>query len=226
MSREEILPLLKTEIERIDAKTERECGKLLSQIAWILLTIADGNTTFVKTEQICSSGRVDIVVLADSMQPGGNFRREAHIWELKAPQVPLFDLKTNSQAHPSEYLYSAETQLMHYCYSVSNDALLLRRWGLLSPEHIRLGGIIIGRDLNLISCKKEEKELAEQLACEAHEIREIFLYRKLNLKLWTWDKVLTLAEAQSFSHQKIQGDPKVSIDFQESADLSATIFAE
>lgn len=226
MSRDDILTQLKNEIARTDAQTERECGKLLENIAWVLLAIADGNTTYVRTEQICSTGRVDIVVLADSMQPGGNFRREAHIWELKAPQVPLFDLKTKSQAQPSVYLYSAETQLMHYCYSVSNDAVLLRRWGILSPDHIRLGGIIIGRDMNFVDCKGENKTLANQLACEAHEIREVFFYRKLNLKLWTWDKIIVLAESHSLSHQKIQGDTKISIDLQESAGLTATIIAD
>lgn len=226
MSRDDILTQLKKEIGRTDAQTERECGKLLENIAWVLLTIADGNTTFVRTEQICSTGRVDIVVLADSMQPGDNLRREAHIWELKAPQVPLFDLKTKNQANPSADLYGAETQLMHYCYSVSNDAVLLKRWGVLSPDHIRLGGIIIGRDISFIACKGEDKTLANQLACEELEIREVFFYRKLNLKLWTWDKVITLVESQSLSHQKIQGDPEISIDLQESADLSATIFAD
>jgi hypothetical protein len=227
MSREDILTQLKTEIERTDAKTERQCGKLLENIAWVLLTIDDGNTTYVKTEQNLSTGRVDVVVLADSMQPGGSVRREAHIWELKAPQVPLFNLnKKESQVRPSAYLYSAETQLMHYCYSVSNDAVLLRRWGILSPDHIRLGGIIIGRDINFVVCKEEDRVLANQLACEAHEIREVFFYRKLNLRLWTWDKVITLAESQSLSHQKIQGDPRISIDLKESADLSATIIAD
>jgi hypothetical protein len=98
MNQDDILTQLKKEIERTDAQTERECGKLLENIAWVLLTTADGNTTYVETEQICSTGRVDIVVLADSMQPGGNFRREAHIWELKAPQLPLFDFRTKSQA--------------------------------------------------------------------------------------------------------------------------------
>lgn len=226
MNRDDTLTELKKEIERTDAQTERECGTLLKNIAWVLLTIADGNTTYVHTEQICSTGRVDIVVLANSMQPGGNFRREAHIWELKAPQVSLFDLKTQGQAQPSVHLYSAETQLMHYCYSVSNDAVLLRRWGILSPDHIRLGGIIIGRDINFVACKKKDRTSANQLACEAHEIREVFFYRKLNMKLWTWDKVITLAESQSLSHQKIQGDPMISIDLQESVDLSATIIAD
>jgi len=226
MSKDDILTQLKKEIERTDAQTERECGKLLGNIAWLLLTTADGNTTYVQTEQICSTGRVDMVVLADSMQPGGKFRREAHIWELKAPQVPLFDIKTKSQAQPSVHLYSAETQLMHYCYSVSNDGVLLRRWEILSPDHIRLGGIIIGRDINFVECKEVDKVLANQLACEAHEIREVFFYRKLNMRLWTWDKVISLAESQSFSHQKIEGDPNISIDLREDAGISATIIAK
>lgn len=174
MNQDDVLAHLRAEVERTDAQTERECGKLLKNIAWVLLSAADGNNTYVASEQICSTGRVDLVVLADSMQPGGNFRREAHIWELKAPQLPLFDVKTKSQAQPSLHLYSAETQLMHYCYSVSNDGVLLKRWRILSPDHIRLGGIIIGRDINFVDCKGEDKTLGSQLACEAHEIREIF----------------------------------------------------
>lgn len=46
------------------------------------------------------------------------------------------------------------------------------------------------------------------------------------MRLWTWDKVISLAESQSFSHQKIHGDPNTLIDLQGSADLSATIIAE
>ena len=88
MNNEEIITRLKDEVGRTDAQTERECGELLEQIAWVLLSSADGNTTFVRSEQILSTGRVDIIVLADSLQPGGSFRREAHVWELKAPQLP------------------------------------------------------------------------------------------------------------------------------------------
>jgi len=226
MSQDGVLIQLKREIERTDAHTERECGKLLEKIAWVLLAIADGNTTFVETEQNCSTGRVDIVVLADSMQPGGNLRREAHIWELKAPQVPLFDFKTKSQAQPSKHLYSAETQLMHYCYSVYNDGVLLRRWGILSPDHIRLGGVVIGRNANFVDCKAKDKTRANRLACEAHEIREVFFYRKLNMRLWTWDRIISLAESQTLSHQKIQGDPNISLDLRVGADSSATIIAD
>ncbi len=225
MNTEEILAGLRTEIERTDARTERQCGNFLEQIAWVLLSSADGNTTFVASEQILSTGRVDIVVLADSLQPGGSFRREAHIWELKAPQLQLFEIKTKSQAQPSAHLYGAETQLMHYCYSVANDFGLLRRWGVLSPDHVRIGGVIIGRDGNFVDLKGFDEALGKPLAHEAHEIREIFFYQRLNMNLWTWDKVIYLAECQQFSHQKITGDPGTLIDLKGSAELSATITA-
>jgi len=221
MNNEEIITRLKDEVGRTDAQTERECGGLLEQIAWVLLSSADGNTTFVKSEQFLSTGRVDIIVLADSLQPGGSFRREAHVWELKAPQLPLFEVKTKSQAQPTSHLYGAETQLMHYCYSVANDSVLLRRWGLLSPEHVRLGGVIIGRDCNFVDIKKLDDESGKQLASEAHEIREIFYYRRINMRLWTWDKVIDLAERQHLSHRKIDGDPSTLVDLK--TEISATI---
>ena len=225
MNNEEILARLRTEIGRTDARTERECGTLLEKIAWVLLSSADGNTTFVKSEQILSTGRVDVIVFADSLQPGGSFRREAHIWELKAPQLPLFEVKTKSQAQPTAHLYEAETQLMHYCYSVANDLGLLRRWDILSPGHVRIGGVIIGCDGNFVDIKGLDEESGKQLAREAHEIREILFYRQLNISLWTWDKVISLAERQQFSHQKIIGDPGTLVDLKGKAELSATITA-
>jgi hypothetical protein len=225
MNNEKILACLKAEVGRTDAHTERECGTLLEQIAWVLLSSADGNTTFVKSEQILSTGRVDVIVLAESLQPGGSFRREAHIWELKAPQLPLFEIKTKSQAQPTAHLYEAETQLMHYCYSVANDLGLLRRWEILSPEHVRLGGVIIGRDGNFVDNKGVDGKTGTQLAREANEVREIFYYRRMNMSLWTWDKVISIAERQQFSHQKFIGDPGTLVDLKGKADLSATITA-
>jgi hypothetical protein len=223
MSNEEILVCLRAEIERTDAHTERECGKLLEKIAWVLLSKEQG-ITFVASEQFVSSGRVDIVVIAESVQPGGSSRREAYIWEIKAPQLRLFKVITKSQAQPSSHLYCAETQLMHYCFSVANDGTLLRRWNVL-PEDIKLGGVIIGNDKNLVDSKGEDEELGKQLALEAFKIREIYFYHRLNMELWTWDKVVTLAKYQLLSYQKIAGDPNTSIDLKGVADLSETITA-
>lgn len=217
MNRYDILTQLKEEIERTDKKTERECGELLGEIIQVLLTVADGNTTYVQSELICAAGRVDIIVFAEARIAGGASQREAYIWELKAPQVSLFDYKTQSQAQPSVHLYSAETQLMYYYYSVYNDDSLLRRWGILSPDHIKWGGIIIGRDKNLINCKGKNETLSKQLASQAREIRHNYIYKNLDIRLWTWDYVLHLAESQSRSHQKIPGDPDAKVDSQSSS---------
>jgi len=225
MSPEEILARLRVEIARTDAHTEQECGSLLKEIAWVLLSRADGNVTFLSSEQIVSTGRTDIVVLADSIQLGGSPRRDAYIWELKAPQLKLFDVKTRSQAQPTPDLYSAETQLMHYCYAVSNDGTLLRRWGVLTHDHVRLGGVIIGRENDFFNMNGEDLNLGKQLACEAMEVRELYFYRRLNINLWTWDKVVSLAEIKLSSHLKYVGDPNIQIDSTGIAESSATITA-
>jgi len=223
----DIISNLKKEIERTDAQTERECGKLLKEIPWVLLSIADGNATFVKTEQFNTAGRLDIVVLADSLQVGGDLRREAYVWELKAPQLEIFEVKTKSIAQPSPHLYGAETQLMHYYYSIVNNPVQLRRWEVSSPDHVKFGGVIIGRDNNFVNHKLKDldKVSGKKLAKEAHDIREKYIYRRLNINLWTWDKIIRIAQFKQFSNHKIEGDPSTIIDLKGTADLTTTITA-
>lgn len=225
MSREDIIINLQKEIERTDAQTEKECGSLLEQIAWVLLSVADGNATFVNSEQSVTAGRLDIIVLAETQQAGGFQQREVYIWELKAPQLKIFEIKTKSLAQPSQHLYGAETQLMHYYYSIVNNPMLLKRWGVLSPDYVKFGGVIIGRDKNFVSHKLKDLDAGsgEILAKEAHDIREKYIYRHLNMRLWTWDKILYLARSKSLSNQKFIGDPNTTIELTGSADLKTTI---
>ncbi|MCI5208968.1 MAG: hypothetical protein D3910_09260 [Candidatus Electrothrix sp. ATG2] len=213
---------MKIEIAKEDVKTERECGKLLEEIAWVLLSAAEGTATFVKSEQYVTAGRVDIIVLADLVQMGGSLRREAYVWELKAPQLEIFEVKTQSLAQPSSHLYGAETQLMHYYQSIINDSILLRRLEILSPEHVKFGGVIIGRDDNFVKNKLKnlDETTGERLAHEANEIRDKYVYRQLNMNLWTWDNVLYLAQAKQLSNQRIEGDPSTTIDLQSKAELT------
>lgn len=210
MSDEEILNTLKQQIEITDSKTEIKCGNLLLQISWILLTKSH-NLTYVPTEQRLSGGRLDFAVIAESEQPGGYQLREAYIWELKAPQYNLFEVKTGNHAVPSKELYSAETQLFHYCYCLSKDYRLLKIWNL-SPENIKFGGVIIGRDNNFVDLKGKEEILGKGLAIEANNVRNIYLYNPLSIKLWTWDQVIKIAESQLYSHKKYDGDPRKAID--------------
>lgn len=226
MSPTQTIITLRELVETQGRYTERECADQLSTIAGVLLSAADGHNIFVRTEQRCSTGRVDVVVFADALQPGGESRRQAHIWELKAPQHQLFELRTQSQAHPSAELYDAETQLLHYCYSVRNDGTLLRRWEILSPDHVKLGGVIIGRDSNIIACQEQNGGLVRQLALEAFNIREVHFYEPARMKVWTWDKVIAIAEDLTEGHQMRINDPSTSIDLTRTVDLSARLVAE
>jgi hypothetical protein len=221
MSNNEILTRLRTEIERTDSKTERQCGEILKEIAWVLLS-AHTSCTFVASEQFVSAGRVDIVVIADAMQPGGTLKKEGHVWELKAPQIQLFEMKTKSQAQPSKELFCAETQLMHYCNAISKDEGLRNRWEIISSDDIKLGGVIIGRDRNFIKTKRDDEILGKQLGHEALDIRTNYLYKHISFNLWTWDNFLAIAKNQMSSHQYILGDPNTSIDLSRMSKLSST----
>lgn len=199
---------LRREVERTDKKTERECGNLLKDdaIAWVLLAPAHGRPGYVKSNFFTSAGMPDLVVIAEMRPAGGESYKVAYLWELKAPQVPLFKLEGDGiRGRPSDKLYEAENQLLHYFDRVMRDGGLLEEWGV-SSRHVELGGIIIGRDDSLVECKSAEVSEATKLANKARSIRETHIYSHLSLTLWTWDTVLHYAQTQTAGYQIRIGD--------------------
>ncbi len=81
---------LREQIERTGAHTEQECARCLKSFPWALLPTLDGTITYLGHEQLCSAGRVDMIVIAEIFEVGGSTRPGAFIWELKAPQIYLF----------------------------------------------------------------------------------------------------------------------------------------
>ncbi|UCF73209.1 MAG: hypothetical protein JSW35_01755 [Deltaproteobacteria bacterium] len=97
----------------------------------------------------------------------------------------------------------------------------------MSPDHVRFGGIIIGRDDALVECKEKDYPVARQLADQALHIRDSVFYRPSSIKLWTWDRILAIAESQTISHQRIAGDPSTSVDLKlPSAPIGAILAKE
>lgn len=207
----QVVERLRKQIERQDTHTERECGECLKHIARVLLPAFDVTITYVAQEQRVSTGSIDLIVIADAVRPGNNVRHEAFVWELKAPQLYLFQMETQSRACPTPELFKAENQLLHYRDEVAKSGKLQQRWGVW-PDHVNFGGIIIGRDDRMVKPETKKNPKALQLASEALEIRELVFYKNNNIELWTWDKVLAIAESQTISHQKITGDPETAID--------------
>jgi len=217
---------LKDQIERTDAHTEQECARCLKSFPWALLPTLDGTITYLDSEQLCSAGRVDIIVIAEIMEVGGITRPGAFVWELKAPQLPLFLMETQNQACPSPELYSAENQLLHYHHSIANSGHLRDRWGIVAPDHVKFGGIIIGRDNAIIKCKEKDIVLGRRLASQAIRIRESVFYRAFGIRVWTWDRIIKILESQTLSHRKFIGDPDTALNIRQTSDLTATIVGE
>lgn len=214
---------LRAQIERTDAYTEQECAESLKYCPWALLPTLDGTITYLDYEQLCSAGRVDMLVIAEILEVGGNTRPGAFVWELKAPQIPLFQLDTQNQACPSPELYKAENQLLQYHHSIANSGHLRDRWDIVSPDRVKFGGIIIGRDNYIVKCETKDIVLAKRLASQALRIRESVFYRASGIRVWTWDRIITILESQTLSHRKFIGKPDTVINIRQTANLTATI---
>lgn len=209
---EQTIIQLQQQVERNDAHTERECAAFLKYFARVLLPPLDGIITYVDCEQQCSAGRVDMIVIGEFWELGGGSSPGAYVWELKAPQIPLFHIETQNQACPSPELFKAENQLLHYHDSVANSGHLRERWNILSPDRVKFGGIVMGRDTGIVKCENSYPILGQKLAQQALRIRDLVFYRATGIRVWTWDRILTILKNSTISHRKFIGDPEARIE--------------
>jgi len=216
----EVLKELREKIHQ-ETRNEVECAKSLKKVAWILLPDIEESLYYVKSEQSCSSGRIDMLVLAETQGVGGRRQRILYIWELKAPQLHLFDSKKENMACPSSYLYEAENQLLHYYYTTLKDGNLLKTYEV-SENNVKFGGIIIGRDNNFVLCREIKPKIGRNLAMNALDIRKQFFYDSNSIKLLTWDIILKKLEIYTLSHQKYSGDPRFEIKPNRTASLNVS----
>lgn len=193
MTREEIALRLSDLVQRDDGCYEKECGELLKdkEAASILLQ-GKQNLVFVDAELLTGSGTVDLLICCQEIQLSGETRRKLIIWELKAPQCCLFKVENTLRACPTQELYSAENQLLHYHAQVRGSQFDRNKFDIISPEDVELGGIIIGRTDKYVYFdhrKNIPPDKAKCLATAAKEVRETNFYGK-RLQLWTWDTVI------------------------------------
>jgi hypothetical protein len=181
---------------------EVECGRVLADhFATVLLPINE-TIVFVDKQYRTESGQTDIVVIGGRIRLDGTEERVAYVWELKAPQVWVFVKETNSRTRPSDDLYSAENQLLHYHSTLAGSETFRDRWSI-RRENVRVGGIIIGTRLNFVRCAHTEHVPMTGLACTTLSTREEAFYKGCDLRLWTWDDVLQVAPLLQQSHRRI-----------------------
>lgn len=200
--RQTVVEELCKQIDREDARTERECGAQLKEIASILLSFSRVGY-YSKSELSTTSGRTDLIVFASNRETGGDYHTEAFIWELKAPQLVVFESEGSVRACPTKDLYNAENQLLHYHNELQQNGVWKTQHDIRDPRHVKLGGIIIGRDRNWIECGDDEKEELTRLAKTANQIRFSYYYDHNSIRLLTWDKVVDMALTFTATHQHL-----------------------
>lgn len=220
----DIIKKLESLILEEEKNTEVESGKILASYkgSSILLPLDQG-ITYSKTEFINRNGRSDIILIGEELTTSGETKNVAYIWELKAPQLHVFETDNKNRAKPTGELYSAQNQLIHYHSFIRQSGADLKLFKLNDPDDMRIGGIIIGRFNTFV---KDNHFLgstdSKKFAQETQEVWEKYFYKPNHMKLFTWDNVLTNLKSFQASHENKEGDSSVIYNSSEGPAVSAT----
>lgn len=173
------------------AQREVECQDYL-QYAHPLLAPPLSRVIQVVREQVAMAGRSDYFLLCEvnEIEP----RRRLVLWEAKAPQLAPFEVITQNRLMPTRALLEAENQLLYYYDEYRSSGQFMDRYNIRHPNDIRLGGIIIGRDDNLVKPNAGINlgaEAVRQMASSALRIRDEHFYRE-RIRVLTWDRIASV----------------------------------
>lgn len=161
----------------------------------------------IETERRLNTGDSDYIISAKVYHSGDTCIR-AYIWELKAPQCPIFVKDTESRLKPSPELADAENKLLHFYFENKGNPLFHQQYEITNPEDICLGGIIIGCQKTKVGGELEE-EKRERLFKTAKSTKNL-LYGK-QIKLKSWDEVLAQISRQEISGRHQTTEQEVTL---------------
>ena len=134
-----------------------------------------------------TTGDVDFAV-SGKVSEGGVECTRAYLWELKAPQCAVFTKDADGKIVPTKQLIHAENQLLHYFFEAQGHTDFRQAFGIIDPNNVRAGGIIISCEKRQVS-PNVKKEKRRELYEKAYRTREQ-LYRALKIRLVLWDENL------------------------------------
>jgi hypothetical protein len=150
------------------------------------------------------SGRLDLAIVADVREGTGETRRKAFLWEIKAPQLYAFVMKTKHRAEPSRDLFEAENQLFHYHNDKMKDYQFLEDNRILGPDDVELGGIVIGRFDRRIQAPfnvdQQDREIAFR---KVINLRRRYIYKRLGMEVLTWTNILERIKEARTTYDRI-----------------------
>jgi hypothetical protein len=162
---------------------EIQCRAYLKYAADVLFR--DGGVDIVcDAEYRGHSGTSDYIVSGRGHESGSECRR-VYLWELKAPQCPLFvkDPSSANRLFPSKELLQAENQLLNYYDELRESADFRSEFEITHPSNVCIGGIIIGSDKTKVKLKAVPTRKAS-LCEKAYRCRRLFYRSDIRLMLW------------------------------------------
>jgi hypothetical protein len=187
---------------RDDGQREVECQDYL-QYAHLLLAPPMSKVVQVVREQIAMAGRSDYFLLCEVNEV--ELRRRLVLWEVKAPQLAPFEVATQNRLTPSRALVEAENQLLYYYDECRSNDQFRDRFNIRHPADVKLGGIVIGRDDNLVHQSAGNAltgEVLQQLASSAFRIRNEHFYQD-RIRVLTWDRVACVLDLDPVVQQGV-----------------------
>jgi uncharacterized protein with HEPN domain len=138
-----------------------------------------------------NNGDSDYIISANIRDDCGVNIVRAYVWELKAPQCYIFEKDNENRLRPSKDLISAENQLLHYVHECKGNAQFREEFRVTHPDNVYFGGIIIGSNSKQVNgdYNQEKKNMLYE---KAARIRAEYFYKKIGIRLVTWDTVLDL----------------------------------
>lgn len=145
-------------------------------------------------EQQLISGRCDYLITGTFYDDGDHNEKCAYLWELKAPQEPLFTKTTHRLVLPSRAFTKGLAQLYNFHYDVVHSKAYGDYIGDIDPRNIRLGGLIIGSTAKLFSNVKPTDSDYEGLKTRAFRIMRRYTSEPHSMRVYTWDQVADFME--------------------------------
>lgn len=167
---------------------ELKCRDCLKNVPDILVDLKIFDNISFETETPSYCGNSDLLIKVDGKDDHEQPEKIAYLWEIKSPQLPIFQTETKHRIRPTNHLYEAENQLINYYSNIINDETFRDRLKT-SRYNVKFGGIIIGRRDKLVSNKHNMQDVKGNYNIYK-AIRSEYFYKHNNIKLYNWDDIL------------------------------------
>ena len=207
---------LKALVETNDCKTEPKCQPYLEYVQHLLID-PDLFSKYQEVELVefvrekrLATGDNDTFQVARVKDETKNWVNHIYVWELKAPQYSPFQVTTKYRAAPTHELVEAENQLIHFIHDIKDISGIKKRFNITDDRNIHFGGIVIGREDNLIK-SNSKFSLSENdeidLYSTAKLYRENLFWENNKIRLLNWDRILSALKDNPPVTRDATGDP-------------------